>query len=79
MKKGTLVLVTWEDITASLHSEEDLLPAPAEAVGWVESDTKKYLRLITCRYLDDRKLADRICIPTGCVVKKEILCVKKPL
>ena len=32
---------------------------------------KKYVRIITSRYKDDRKLADRIVIPRGCIVKIE--------
>lgn len=71
MKKGTRVCVTWEDITASLHSEDQIVPAKAEVCGWVESNTAKYLRVITCRYMDGSKLADRIVIPKGCVTKVE--------
>ena len=71
MKKGSRVLVSWLDICADLHSEELIEPAEAETVGWVESFTKKYVRIITSRYKDDRKLADRIVIPRGCIVKIE--------
>jgi hypothetical protein len=67
MKKGTRVYVLWEDIQASLHSEDEIEPVEAEVCGWVESDTKKYLRIVTCRYLDGGLLADRIVIPKGCV------------
>jgi|TARA_R100000482_G_scaffold35972_1_gene12091 hypothetical protein len=65
--KGNLVLIKWVDIVADLHSEECIEPALAESVGWVESKTKKYIRLLTSRYKDDTKLADRIVIPMGCV------------
>ena len=64
-------MVTWEDITASLHSEDQIMPAKAEVCGWVESSTSKYMRVITCRYMDGSKLADRIVIPKGCIVKVE--------
>ena len=69
MKKGQRVCVTWHDITASLHSEDAIEPAKAEVCGWIESNTKKYLRIVTCRYFDDKKLADRIVIPKGCIEK----------
>jgi hypothetical protein len=73
MKKGTRVYVQWEDITASLHSEEDLKPAVAEVCGWVLSDTKKYIKLATCRYKDGCDCKDRMTIPRGCVIEvKEI-------
>jgi|TARA_R100000353_G_scaffold125475_1_gene89129 hypothetical protein len=70
-KKGTRVLVEWEDIVADLHSEDEIEPCKAESVGWVESWTKRYIRLITCRYLDGSKTADRIVIPIGCVKNVE--------
>ena len=67
VKKGARVLVTWLDICADLHSTELIEPAEAETLGWVESFTKKFVRIITSRYKDDRKLADRIVIPRGCI------------
>lgn len=71
MKKGSRVYVVWEDIQASLHSEERIEPVRAEVCGWVESDTSKYLRLATCRYMDGSELKDRIVLPKGCVVSME--------
>tara|TARA_A100001011_G_C14314669_1_gene847350 strand:- start:3556 stop:3792 length:237 start_codon:yes stop_codon:yes gene_type:complete len=70
-KKGTRVLIDWEDIVADLHSEELIEPCKAQSVGWIESVTEKYTRIITSRYLDDRLLADRIVIPKGCIVNIE--------
>ena len=71
-KKGDSVLVECEDIVADLHSEDMIEPCKAESLGWIESLTKRYIRLTTCRYLDESKVADRIVIPIGCVknVKK---------
>jgi sporulation protein YlmC with PRC-barrel domain len=66
-KKNTRVIVEWEDIVADLHSEDEIEPCAAESVGWIESLTKRYIRLTTSRYLDDNKTADRIVIPIGCV------------
>ena len=66
-KKGDRVLVEWEDIVADLHSENKIEPSAAESVGWIESLTKRYIRLTTSRYLEDEVLADRIVIPIGCV------------
>lgn len=66
-KKGTRVLVEWEDIVADLHSEDEIEPIAAESVGWIESLTKRFIRLTTSRYLDESKTADRIVIPMGCV------------
>jgi len=68
MKKGTRVLVEWLDIQAALHTEDKIEPVRAESLGWIESDTKKYLRLCTCRYLDGFcDLSDKIVIPKGCI------------
>tara|TARA_R100001510_G_C7624846_1_gene184911 strand:+ start:255 stop:488 length:234 start_codon:yes stop_codon:yes gene_type:complete len=66
-KKGDRVLVEWEDIVADLHSEDEIEPAKAQSVGWIESKTKRYIRLTTSKYLDKSKVADRIVIPMGCV------------
>ena len=67
------MLVEWEDIVADLRSEDEIEPCKAESVGWIESLTKKYIRLITSRYLDGSKVADRIVIPIGCITDvKEI-------
>jgi|TARA_R100000479_G_scaffold119255_1_gene60969 hypothetical protein len=65
--KGTRVLVEWEDIVADLHTEEDIMPCQAQTVGWIESFTDKYIRLVTTKYLDGCVLADKIVIPMGCV------------
>jgi hypothetical protein len=73
MKKGTRVYVVWEDITASLHSEEDLKPAIAEVCGWVISDTKKYLKIATCRYKDGCDLKDRMTLPKGVIKSMEVI------
>ena len=73
IKKGDRVLVEWLDIVADLHSETRIEPSKSQSVGWVESYTKKYIRLVTSRYLNDKDLADRIVIPTGCVENIEII------
>ena len=67
MKKGSKVLVKWVYIVADLHSEKKIVPCQAETMGFVESKTKKYLRIVTTRYIDDEELADRIVIPAGCI------------
>jgi hypothetical protein len=38
MRKGTRVYVEFDDITADLHSENDLEVAEGEVVGWILSD-----------------------------------------
>ncbi|MHC5061898.1 MAG: hypothetical protein ACYTFK_12540 [Planctomycetota bacterium] len=73
MKKGTRICVTFEDITADLHTDKDLDVVIAEVCGWVLSDTKKVLKLATCRYKDGCSCKDRISIPSGCVIKKEVI------
>jgi hypothetical protein len=73
MKKGTRVYVEFDDITASLHSDNDLECVVAQVCGWVISDTKRYLKLATCRYKDGCDYKDRITVPQGCVIKKEKL------
>jgi hypothetical protein len=71
MKKGTRVYVQWEDITASLHSEEDLQTAVAEVCGWIISDTKRYLKIATCRYTEGCDCKDRMTLPKGTILKVE--------
>jgi hypothetical protein len=71
MRKGKRVYVEYEDITADLHSDKDLDVVIAEVCGWVLSDTKKHLKLTTCRYKDGCDHKDRMSIPKGCVVKME--------
>jgi len=66
-KKGTRVLVEWEDIVADLHTENEIEPCAAESVGWIDTLTKRFIRLTTSRYLDGSVLADKIVIPIGCV------------
>ena len=74
MKKGSRVYVRFMDITADLHTEKDLEPALCEACGWILSDTKKALKLTTCRYPEDKcNLKDRITIPKGCVESVEVI------
>jgi hypothetical protein len=72
-KKGDRVFLEWLDIVADLHSEDAIEPAEAQTCGWIETIGPKYVRIITSRYTDDRKLADRICIPRGCVTKIEVI------
>ena len=71
IRKYDKVLVKWVDIVADLHSENKIVPCQAESLGFVESNTKEYLRLVTSRYIDDKELADRIVIPKGWI--KEII------
>ena len=73
MRRGTRVLVRWVDIQTASHSEEDIEPIEAETVGWIESDTRAFLRVRTSRYThsDFRKLADKIVIPKGCITSVE--------
>lgn len=75
VSKGDAVYVEWMDITADLHSDAKLEPAAAEVMGWVDSVTKKYIRLSTCRYKTDEHcdLKDQIAIPMGCVERLEII------
>jgi hypothetical protein len=73
MRKGTRVYVEFDDITADLHSENDLEVAEGEVVGWILSDTKRALKLTTCRYQDGKlhKEKDRFTLPRGCVRSME--------
>jgi len=74
VKKGMRVLITWEDIQAILHSEDDIEPALAETVGWVDNSSNTWIRLVTSRYYAEQgfdKLADKIVIPKGCILKIE--------
>ena len=71
MKRGTRVYVEFSDITADLHTDKDLDTVLAQVMGWVISDTKKTLKLATCRYKDGCDFKDRMSIPAGCIVTKE--------
>ena len=73
MRKGTRVLVEFDDITAKQHSDEDLNCVVGRVVGWILEDTKRVLKLTTCFYLDDCDYKDRMSIPQGCVTKKEVI------
>jgi hypothetical protein len=73
LKKGTRVYVEWEDITADLHCESELNCVVAQVCGWILSDTKRYLKITTCRYKDGCDYKDRMSIPQGCVIKKEVI------
>lgn len=73
MRKGTRVYVCFEDITANLHSDSDLDCVVAEVCGWVLSDTKKHLKLTTCRYRDGCEYKDRMSIPKGAVISMEVV------
>lgn len=70
MKKGDRVLVVWYDITAELHTEDDIEPVEAETVGWIDCCNKNWVRIVTTRYREKRrfaKLSDKIVIPKGCI------------
>ena len=71
MKRGTRVYVEFQDITADLHTDKDLDVVIAQVMGWVLSDTRKVLKLATCRYKDGCEYKDRMSIPAGCIVVKE--------
>ena len=74
VKKGMRVLITWEDIQAILHSEDDIEAALAETVGWVDNSSNTWIRLVTSRYYAEQgfdKLADKIVIPKGCILNIE--------
>ena len=71
MKKGTRVYVQWWDITANLHTDEELNPVLAGSVGWVLRDTKKVLELAYTRYKDKSGVTDKIAIVKGCVEEVE--------
>ena len=71
MKKGDRVYVVWEDITASLHSDEELNLVVAETVGWILRKGKKELEIATTRYKDGCDFKDRITIHRGTVVSME--------
>jgi hypothetical protein len=44
-----------------------------QVYGWIISDTKRTLKLATCQYKDGCDYKDRMSIPQGCVVKKEVV------
>jgi len=72
LKKGDLVKVTWLDIMAELHTEDEIEPVTAETVGWIDCNNKRWIRIVTTHYLENRKfsrLADKIVIPKGCIIK----------
>ena len=71
MRKGTRVFVEFDDITADLHTDKELDCVTAQVMGWILSDTKRFLKITTCRYKDGCAYKDRMSIPQGCVVKKE--------
>ena len=73
MKKGIRVYVEFQDITASLHDDKDLDTVLAQVMGWIISDTKKTLKIATCKYKDGCDYKDRMSIPQGCVVRKEVI------
>jgi hypothetical protein len=73
MKKGARVYVQYDDITADLHTDKDLDCVTAEVMGWVLSHTRRYLKITTCRYKDGCDCKDRMSIPTGCVIKMEVI------
>jgi hypothetical protein len=73
VKKGARVYVEFDDIVADLHSESGLDCVVAQVMGWVLSDTKRYLKLATCQYKDGCDCKDRITIPNGCIIKKEVI------
>ena len=72
-----LVKVTWSDIVADLHTEDNIKPCESYSVGWVETHNKKFIRLYTSYYKDGIKLADKIVIPIGCIISIENLKVDK--
>ena len=72
-----LVKVTWKDIVADLHTDEDIVPCESWSVGWIQEDNDEYLRLYTGFYEDGIELADKIVIPKGCIVKIDNLKVTK--
>ena len=74
VKKGMRVLVTWEDIQAELHTDNEIEPVKAETVGWIDNSSKTWIRLVTSRYYSEQgfdSLADKIVIPKGCILKIE--------
>ena len=70
-----LVKITWKDIVADLHTDEQIFPCESWSVGWVQEDNDEYVRLYTCFYEDGIELADKIVIPKGCIIKIENLVV----
>ena len=72
-KKMKLVKVTWSDIVADLHTEDNIKPCESYSVGWVETHNEKFIRLYTSYYEDGIKLADKIVIPNGCIINIENL------
>jgi len=72
-QNGTRVYVEWWDIVADLHTEDNIEPALAQSVGWIDTHTKKYLRLFTTKYKDTIELADKIVIPVGCIKDIEVI------
>ena len=71
MRKGTRVEVVFDDITAELHTDRDLECAVGVVVGWILSDTKRCLKLITSEYKKGCDYKDRMTLPKGCITKME--------
>jgi hypothetical protein len=71
MLKGTRVYIEFDDISADLHTPDQLDCVVAMVCGWVLSDTKRYVRIATCLYKDGCDYKDRMTIPKGCIVKME--------
>ena len=71
MKKRSLVIVEWEDITTirgwwdEEEAKEDT-PLKCISVGWKLVSTKNHLSLIASRS-ENADCGDRITIPKGCI------------
>ena len=74
MRKGEIVLLTWDDIRTDLSTDEYREPLIAYAVGCVAKQDKKTVWLKSGWYKDPEFPAkDTITIPKGCIRKIEKL------
>jgi hypothetical protein len=68
VKKGDSVCVKWLDIKAALHTDEQILPAHAITLGWVDASNPTWIRISTTKYVGELdELSDKIVIPRGCI------------
>lgn len=80
VRKGSLVHVVWEDITAgqewsSRKKARAIKPCRCENVGWVFVNSRSRLTLVASRQTSKghTQVGDSITIPQGCVVSVTVL------
>lgn len=76
-KLGSLVLLSWVDITDDNEWQGTAKPAPevtpCQSVGWVTAWDRKHVVLVRTFSRSDGHAGDRITFPRGCVVTCEVL------